>query len=345
MLKEEKTSAIILVSLILPLSILIYRVIMKKFIIFLTLILVFSFILTSVVFANYPVKPVKIIVPWDAGSGTDIAARAIAEVAKKYFPQPFVIINKPGAGGQIGFEELSLSKDDGYTVGWINTPHIMSHFISGKTKYNMTDFQPICNIVTDPGVLIIGADETRFSDLQSLIKYAKEHPNELSAATTGPGGDDSIALSQLNEQADISVKDVPFTGSATQKSAILGRHVDFMMGNVSQVWSLHKEGKLKMVAVMTPERLPYIPDIPMFKELGYEVYSDSSRGIAIPAGVSPDITKILEDAFNKAFHDSEFQAIAEKSLLLLNYMDSTNFQKYLNNMTNFVKGIYDKNPW
>ena len=318
---------------------------MKRFMLFLVAVLVFSLLFAGLAFAKYPVKPVKVIVAFKAGGGTDTAARVIAKFAKKYFPQPFVIINKPGAGGQIGFEALAFSRKDGYTIGFINTPHIISHYVSGKAKYKLTDFKTICNIVTDPGVLAIRADEKRFSTLKGLVTYAKIHPGELSAATTGPGGDDSIALFQLCKEAGIKIKDVPFSGSSGEKAALLGGHVDIGMVNVSQVWSLANEGKLKMVAVMTKDRLPYLPKLPTFKELGYAVYSDSSRGIAAPAGVPDNVVKTLEEVFAKVVKDPEFLAAAKKSKLLLNYMDSAQFEAYLKDLTKVIKATYEKNPW
>ncbi len=318
---------------------------MKKFTWLLVFVFALSLVFTGMAFAKYPVKPVKIIVAFKAGGGTDTAARVIAKFAKKYFPKPFVIVNKPGAGGQIGFEALAFSKPDGYTIGFINTPHIISHYVSGKAKYKLSDFKPICNVVTDPGVLAIRADEERFTTLKGLVTYARLHPGELSAATTGPGGDDSIALLLLMKQAGIKIKDVPFSGSSGEKAALLGKHVDFAMVNVSQVWSLANEGKVKMVAVMTEKRLPYLPNIPTFKELGYDVISDSSRGIAAPSGVPDEIIKKLEDVFAKVMKDPDFLAQAKKSKLLLNYMDSEQFAKYLKDLQVRVEELYKENPW
>ncbi len=320
---------------------------MKRFTLILVLILSFSLLFSVFAFAKYPVKPVKIIVAFKAGGGTDTAARVIAKYAKKYFPKPFIIVNKPGAGGQIGFEALAFSKPDGYTIGFINTPHIISHYVSGKAKYKLSDFKPICNVVTDPGVLAIRADEKRFTTLKGLVTYARLHPGELSAATTGPGGDDSIALLLLMKQAGIKVKDVPFSGSSGEKAALLGKHVDFAMVNVSQVWSLAKEGKVKMVAVMAEKRLKALPDVPTFKELGYNVISDSSRGIAAPAGVPDEIVKQLGEVFAKVIKDPEFIEQAKKSNLyiILNYMDSEQFAKYLKDLQGRIEELYKENPW
>ena len=320
---------------------------MKRLTFLLVIVLIFSFFLTSVALAKYPVKPVKIIVAFKAGGGTDTAARVIAKFAKKYFPKSFVIVNKPGAGGQIGFEALAFSKPDGYTIGFINTPHIISHYVSGKAKYKISDFKPICNVVTDPGVLAIRADEKRFSTLKGLVTYAKLHPGELSAATTGPGGDDSIALLLFMKQAGINIKDVPFSGSSGEKAALLGKHVDFAMVNVSQVLSLAKEGKVKMVAVMADKRLKALPDIPTFKELGYNVISDSSRGIAAPAGVSDEIINQLKEVFAKVIEDPDFIAQAKKSglYIILNYMDSEQFSQYLKDLQERVEELYKENPW
>ncbi len=316
----------------------------KGLLFFVVAALVFS--LTAIGYAaKYPIKPVKIIVAFSAGGGTDTAARVMAKFAKKYFPQPFVVINKPGAGGQIGFEALAFSRKDGYTIGFINTPHVVSHYVSGRAKYKLSDFQPICNVVTDPGVLAVRANDNRFKTLKDIVEYAKKHPGKLSAATTGPGGDDSIALALFTDEANIKIKDVPFGGSSKEKAALLGGHVDIGMVNVSQIWSLVSAGKLRMIAVMTKKRLPYLPKIPTFKEFGYEVYSDSSRGIAAPKGIPEYAFKKLSETFAKVMKDPGFIKEAKKIHLLLNYMDAKQFEEYLKAEEKLIRKVYKKHPW
>lgn len=294
--------------------------------------------------ADYPAKAVTTIVAFNAGGGTDTAARLIAKFAEKYFPQPFVVINKPGAGGQIGFEALARAKKDGYTIGSLNTPHVVAHIASGRAGYTLDDFLPIANIVTDPGVLVVTADSP-FKTIEDVVKMAKEQPDHFIASTTGPGGDDFFALTLFNQAAAITLRGVPSKGSSGQKKELLGAHVDMAFMNVSQVQAEEEAGKVRFLAVMTKERLAGYPDVPTFIEKGYKVTSDSSRGFAAPAGISPEALNMLVEAFQKVVSDPEFLAAAEKARLPLNFMAPAAYREYLDEQLAALKLVYEKTPW
>ncbi|MCD6363947.1 MAG: tripartite tricarboxylate transporter substrate binding protein [Synergistetes bacterium] len=315
---------------------------MRK-VLLLVLLMVFS-LSAGLAWAAYPSKPITVIVAFKAGGGTDTMARLVAKFAEKYLGQPIVVINKPGAGGQIGFEALARARKDGYTIGCINTPHLLGHIVAGRAHYKLSDFWPIANGVTDPGVLVVRSDSP-VKTLEDFIALAKKKKGELSVATTGPGGDDFIAMMLFSEAAGIKLKEVPCSGSSEQKAVLMGGHVDAAFMNVSQVWSQVQAGKLRWIAVMTKKRLPYLPDLPTFWEKGYKVISDSSRGFAAPAGIPKEAYKKLVGVFYKVFHDKEFIAAAKKSRLLLNYMGPEQYKKYLEEQLKAVKKVYDKHPW
>ncbi len=293
--------------------------------------------------ANYPTKPVTIIVASKAGGGTDTMARLFAKYAKKYFPQPFVVVNKPGAGGQLGFEALANAKKDGYTIGTLFTPHVTAHISSGRAKYTLDSFALLANVVTDPGVLVVKSDSP-FKTINDIIAAEKKNPGSLTGATTGPGGDDFFALTKFNNAAGIHIKEVPAKGSSGEKAEVLGGHVDMAFMNVSQVLSNVKAGELRMLAVMTPKRLSYLPDIPTFKELGIDIVSDSSRGFAAPAGLPDAIYQKLLDTFQKTLKDPDFLK-ASKGVLLLNIMEPKEYRAYLEDLLKTTNEIYKKSPW
>ncbi len=293
--------------------------------------------------ANYPTKPVTIIVASKAGGGTDTMARLFAKYAKKYFPQPFVVVDKPGAGGQLGFEALAKAKPDGYTIGTLFTPHVTAHISSGRAKYTLDSFRLLVNVVTDPGVLVVKADSP-FKTINDIIAAEKKKPGSLTGATTGPGGDDFFALTKFNTAAGIHIKEVPAKGSAGEKTEVLGGHVDMAFMNVSQVESNVKAGELRMLAVMTDKRLPYLPNIPTFKELGINIVSDSSRGFAAPAGIPDAIYNKLLDTFKKTLNDPDFRKAA-KGVLLLNIMWPKEYRAYLEGLLKTTNEIYAKSPW
>ncbi len=292
---------------------------------------------------NYPSKPITIIVPSSAGGGTDTMARLFAEIAKDKIGQSFVIVNKSGAGGQIGFEAIASAKADGYTIGCAFTPHIAAHMAAGRAKYTLNSFRPLANYVTDPGVLVANING-KFKSLKDVVAVEKASPGSLTGATTGAGGDDFFALVSFNKAAGINIKEVPSKGSSEEKANILGGHVDLSFMNYSQIEANYKAGDVRILAVMTSERLPYEPDIPTFKEFGYDVLSDSSRGFIAPAGIPDEAYNKLVKLFSDVVADPKFLEAA-KGQLLLNYMGAEAYGKYLENVKNTTISIFKNNPW
>lgn len=292
--------------------------------------------------AGYPDKAVTIIVPSKAGGGTDTMARLVAKFAEKYLGQPLVVVDKPGAGGQIGFEAIARAKKDGYTIGCLYTPHVTAHISSGRSKYTLDSFVPIANVVTDPGVLVVKTDSP-FETLSDLVEFAKKNPGKLNAATSGPGGDDDFALKKLEKAADIQIKGVPAKGSSGEKAAVLGGHVDMAFMNASQVDAQVRSGELRVLGIMTTERRDYM-DAPTFTELGYKILSDSSRGFAAPAGLDPEIMDKLSEVFKSVLTDPEFIKASEGQLLL-NMMDSAEYGKYLSDLNETTDEMYKVAPW
>ncbi len=292
---------------------------------------------------NYPSKPITLIVPSSAGGGTDTMARLFAEIAKDKIGQNFVIVNKSGAGGQIGFEAIAGSTPDGYTIGAAFTPHIGAHMAAGRAKYTLDSFLPLANYVTDPGVLVANVN-SNFETLEDVVNAEKANPGSLTGATTGPGGDDSFALVGFNHEAGISIREVPSKGSSEEKVNILGGHVDLAFMNYSQIEANYKAGDVRILAVMVPERLPYAQEIPTFTELGYDVFSDSSRGFIAPAGIPDAAYKKLVKVFSDVVEDPKFLEAA-KGQLLLNYMDAEDYSKYLEGVKGSTESAFAKNPW
>ncbi len=293
--------------------------------------------------ADYPTKPVTIIVASNAGGGTDTMARLFAKFAEKYFPQPFVINNIDGAGGQRGFDALARAKKDGYTIGTLYTPHLTAHMSAKRAKYTLDDFAMLFNLVTDPGVLVVPASSP-FNSIQDIVDAEKAAPGTLTGSTSGPGSDDAFALAQFNEATGCTVKSVPSTGSSNAKATVMGGHVSMGFMNLSQIESNLKAGEVRILAMMTAKRHPNVPEIPTFTELGYKVISDSSRGFAAPAGIPEDVLKKLVETFEKVLADAEFQAAA-KEQLQMNVMNPGEYKAYLKELLAVTNKAYEKDPW
>ncbi len=293
--------------------------------------------------AEYPTKPVTIIVASNAGGGTDTMARLFAKFAEKYFPQPFVINNIDGAGGQRGFEALARAKKDGYTIGTLYTPHLTAHMSAKRARYTLDDFAMLYNLVTDPGVLVVPSSSP-FNNIQDIIDAEKAAPGTLTGSTSGPGGDDAFALAQFNEATGCTVKSVPTTGSSNAKATVMGGHVSMGFMNLSQIESNMRAGEIRILAMMTAKRHPNVPEIPTFTELGYKVISDSSRGFAAPAGIPDEVYAKLLETFEKVLADPEFLEAA-KEQLQMNAMNPEEYKAYLQDLLKVTDRAYEKDPW
>lgn len=315
---------------------------MKKILVML-MVSVMIFGLTVIdVAAAYPDKPVQMIVAFSAGGGTDTAARTIAKYFQKYTDQSLVVVNKPGGSGEVGFTQLAMARTDGYTIGFLNTPHVVTPPIMRDTSFTLSSFVPIANIVTDPGVLVVRNDD-QFADLEEFIAHSQE--NLVDTASGAPGGDDHLAGLNIMDETGAELNMVPFNGSSEQKSQLLGGHVDAGLMNASQVKSLVDSGELKVLAVMASKRNSYYPDTPTFQEAGYEVISGSSRGIAAPAGMDEEQIQTLADVFAKVVEDEDFLQEAENLNLIMDYMGREEYTDYLYDMHDKYSEMWANNPW
>jgi len=298
----------------------------------------------SVIAQTYPSKPVTVIVAYPPGGGTDVAARLINLFAEKHLKQPLVVINKSGAGGEIGFAELAKSRPDGYTIGWINTPPVQTIPIQRKAAFSLDDFIPICNIVYDPGVLAVrigfGLDT-----LEKLVEEAKKHPGVVTYGTSGIGGDDHLAMLGLEKEAGLKLAHVPFDGAAPAMIALLGGHINLLAANEGEVLPHVRAGKMKILAVMNEKRLASLPGAPTFQEKGFNVISASARGIAAPKGTPESIVKQVEEVFFKAVKEPEFLKKAGELELPLHFLDSRAYGEFLKSQDTFFRTLWEKRPW
>jgi tripartite-type tricarboxylate transporter receptor subunit TctC len=280
---------------------------------------------------SYPNRPVQLMVAFPAGGGTDIAARIVAAIAEKSLGQPIVVVNKGGAGGQVGWTELARQKPDGYYIGFINLPATNTVILDPDRKAIFTekDFTPIINQVLDPGIIWVRADSP-FKTLQDLIDGAKKSPNTIRAATTGILSDDHLAILMTEEAAPGAVfRIVHLDGGATQFKEIMGGNVDVAFDNVGGVVRRVLSGEVRALAVMDNVRSKFLPDVPTTKELGYPtIVSSSTRGIAGPKGMAEPVLSKLRDVLKKAMDDPEHVEKLEAQGLAIKIMVGEEYAKY-----------------
>jgi tripartite-type tricarboxylate transporter receptor subunit TctC len=292
----------------------------------------------------YPVKPITVIVAYSAGGGSDLAARLLNQYAEKQLKQPLVVVNKAGAGGEIGSSELGRSRPDGYTIGWLSTPNIVSIPIQRKATYSMDDFTPICNVISDPGVIAIRADSP-LDTIEKVFEEAKKLNGAMTYGTTGIGSDDHIAMLNIQREIGAKMTHIVFDGGAQTTVALLGGHISVLPGNEGEVLPLVRAGKVKIIAAMSEKRLASLPNVPTLLEKGIKVTSFSARGVAAPKGTPAPIISILEESFMKVKDNPEFLEKAKKLDLPLLFMDSKSYAEFLKKQEMHYRSIWEKEPW
>ena len=283
--------------------------------------------------ADFPKKPVAMIVAYSPGGGTDTAARIIAKYIRPHLGQRLIIQNKPGAGGQIGFTALSKAQTDGYKIGFINIPSIfLVKMLRDNVPYEMSDFEMIGNIQLDPVVLTVPT-QSPYQTLADFMKAAKAAPGKLSVGGDGPQSNNQLQLVVAEDVLGIDVNFVPFNGSGPAITATLGNQVAASVPSASSATRHVKGGKLRALAVFAEERYPYLPDVPTIAEAsdGIKVpgIGASMRGVAVPKGVDEEKRRTLEAAFKAVIDDAKFQAHIERLGLPLAYMSADAFAAHL----------------
>jgi tripartite-type tricarboxylate transporter receptor subunit TctC len=297
--------------------------------------------------AAWPEQPITMILAYAPGGGTDIVARAIAPFIEKQLGSnvKITIINKPGAGGDIGFGAIAAAQPDGYTIGFINTPPVMTIPIERKSQWGINSFEYLGNIVDDPGTFCVHND-SNFKTLADLATYARANPKVVTVGTTGIGSDDHLAMLMFERNAGVSMTHVPFKGSAETRTAITGKHITVAAINVGEAQQYLKGGSpLRCLGQMTAARMSMAPDWPTFKELGYHFEMASLRGLAAPKGLPPAIRDRLVTAIERAAADPAFKLQAERAFAPVRYLNPASYEAEIRAGDAQFRQLWKELPW
>ena len=244
--------------------------------------------------ANYPDRPVMMMVSYGAGGATDFQARIVTMTAgnEDALGMPIAIINKPGAGGRVGWNWLATQAEaDGYTLGAYNIPHFIAQWIKGGVEYSRDSFEPIANWGADPAVFVVAAD-SGMNSMDDVVNFARENPGKLTFSGAGLFVGHHIAALQLEKAAGVKMAYIPTKGggAAAMKAVIAG---DVMGGvnNLSDAFRAREAGNVKILGVFDLARNDFLPDVPTLMEQGYEVDNASVnfRGVMVPKGTPQSI--------------------------------------------------------
>jgi tripartite-type tricarboxylate transporter receptor subunit TctC len=277
--------------------------------------------------ADFPTKEVQIIIPYSAGGATDLIFRALAATTGKYLGKAVVVVNRPGGGGTVGVTEVAQAKPDGYTLLSAITPlTILPHRVT--TAFTYKSFEPIINVVRDPGMFLVKSDAP-WKNLREFLDYAKKNPDMITVGNSGAGGGVHLIALAFEKTAGVKFNHIPFAGGGPSVTALLGGHINAVSVSPPEGIEHVKAGKLRIIALFAEKRFELFPDVPTVKEQGIDFVMGQWRGLAAPKGTPPDVIKKLHDAFKKGMDDPVFKKNAKDMVVNLSYLGPEAFGKLM----------------
>ncbi len=294
-----------------------------------------------VVAAEFPSKPVTLIVPWAPGGSTDVCLRVLAETTGKYLGQPVVVDNKPGGGGTVGGATMAATaKPDGYTVAQIPISVIRYPYMMKVNWDTLRDFTYIIHLTGYTFGVVVKADAP-WKTWNEFIAYAKANPGKVTYATPGAGTSLHITMETIAMKQGIKWIQVPMKGGGETTPAVLGGHVTATADSTG--WAPQVDaGELRLLVTWGNQRTKRWPNVPTLKELGYGIVSNSPFGIAGPKGMDPKVVKILHDAFKKGMEDPAFQKVLAQFDMEAFYKNSEDYTKFMQEQCAEEKVILEK---
>lgn len=283
---------------------------------------------TGVGRADYPERPIKMIVPWPAGGDTDNIFRPFAPLLQKHIGQAVAIANVAGASGTVGAREAKNSPPDGYTVYAVHDYIHLVHY-AGITDVKYSDFEPICLIASTPSVLT-ASPKTAWKTWAELAADAKKRPGEITVGAT-LGSTSHIFPALIEKAAGLKFKYVSYEGLAPRMNAILGGHIDLTDSNLTQKGKV-EAGQLKFIAIASEQRNPEIPGVPTLKELGVNVVFAVLRGLVVPKGTPAAVRAKLDEACGKAAKEPAFAEAMKKQGTSVAYLNAKDYGPFLDKL-------------
>ena len=280
---------------------------------------------------NYPTRPIRVIVPFAPGGGTDTAMRALAAVLSEGLGQPVVVDNRPGAGANLGAELAARAEADGYTLFAIADPHTVNPFLYPKLTYDVVkDFAPVTMVARSPYVLV-AHPSLPAKNLQELVAYAKQNPDKLAYAHAGNGTAAHLTGEMLKLEAGIRMSPVAYKGGGAAVTDVVGGHVPLGVLALAAPMQHIKAGTLKALAVTSPRRIDQLPDVPTFAETGFgNIQTFQWVGLEAPANTpAPIVAKLHAEVVKAARHKTVVDKLAASGLEVSTSATPDEFGKFI----------------
>ncbi|HVN23633.1 MAG TPA: tripartite tricarboxylate transporter substrate binding protein [Syntrophorhabdales bacterium] len=282
--------------------------------------------------SEFPEKPITIMVSFDAGSTTDILARAAGIGAEKYLNSRFVYENKGGGGGTVALGVLSAARPDGYTIWAGNSDSFVYTPMMQKVPFKpLKSFTQILGFAAAPYTALIVKPDAPWRNFQEFVDYAKKNPRKIKYSSSGVGTGMHLAMEYIAARDGIQWVHVPYKSAAAARMALMGGHVDACSAGAEFV-PFGKQGMVRVLATHGDKRSPAFPDVPTLKELGYDFVKDTIFSLAGPAPLPPDVLKKLETGFTRGTETAEFISVREKLDCLPAHYNAAAYDRYLKDL-------------
>lgn len=270
---------------------------------------------------TFPTKPIELVVPYPAGGGTDVLARAFSVAGAQHFAQPLIVVNKPGAAGAIGWAEVLNGKEPGYKVALLATD-LMVQPNMGYTKITFQDFTPIARLNYDPAAITVKADAP-WKTVDEFIAAAKS--GEFRIGNGGNGSTWHLAAAAVQEKTGAKFNHIPFAGANPAALSLLGGHIEAITVSAAEVSNYVAAGKLRVLAVMSDSRIKGFENVPTLKERGFDIEVGTWRGLGVPKGTPQETVAILRAATAKTMQEPSIRETLDKQNMGYAYVDGPEF--------------------
>jgi len=298
---------------------------MKKLITCLTILALSLIISAGSASAEYPEKPVNMIIAFTAGGSSDVQARIMQKYWNKYGSQQWVFVYKPGAGGAIGFGEVAMARKDGYSIGGVNVPHVVLQPLMQKAQFSVDSFDYICQVVNDPQAIAVRKDN-KFASVKEIFDFAKANPGKLKVGLVGPNSGHHLMYLDVQKKLGFPVTDVFYKGAADQNAALLGGEVDVIFGNLNDV--MRSLDEMNVLGLASEARNDFLPEVATLREMGFDIVSDIRRGYIVPKGMKPEQLAYLRDVFKKIAEDPQYIADMKLAGQPTEYVNGEDFETF-----------------
>lgn len=291
-------------------------------------------------------RPIEVILGFAPGGGTDVMMRALGLFLAEEIPgASFVVLNRPGAGGETAYAALQAARPDGFTLGAINTPGYLSLPVERRVRYDRRRIRALARLVDDPTAFVVKRDSP-YRSLQQLVEAARQKPGSISVGSSGVGTDDHLGLTLLQAAANVEFIHAPYAGAALVKNAVLAGHIDVAGLNLGEIGTLGQDDPpLRALAAMGEARWDLMPAVPTFREAGFDVVMTSERGLAAPRDIPAEIATRLEQAVARVMAKPAWLARARQLELPLAFLPGATWEAQMPAQEARYRRIWEATPW